>query len=324
MTLNSKIFKASYQCNIFGEMEEITPIKGILEQKFLIPPFSVLDCKQGYWQDRKRKWCELGIKSELGRNAQSYHMKNWTDKKSESGDLSGNKLPSDTSIFDPVLCEVCYKWFNVENGIIYDPFAGGSVRGIVANLLNYNYIGIDLSEQQIEANINNAQELNCNFNNLKWINDDSMNADKYLKNESVDMIFTCPPYYDLEIYSNKPNDLSNMNFENFVENYSLILQNAFKKLKNNRFGIVVIGDVRDKKGKYRNLIDITKNAIINDNICFYNDIILLTSLASASLRAEQQMSCSRKVVKIHQNVLVFYKGNPSEIRNNYKSLNFDY
>lgn len=38
-----------------------------LRDRFLIPPFSVLDARQGYWQDRKRAWISLGIQSELGR-----------------------------------------------------------------------------------------------------------------------------------------------------------------------------------------------------------------------------------------------------------------
>lgn len=38
-----------------------------LVDKFIIPPFSILNTRQGYWQDRKRQWLSLGIKSELGR-----------------------------------------------------------------------------------------------------------------------------------------------------------------------------------------------------------------------------------------------------------------
>ncbi len=294
-----------------------------LNDKFIIPPFSTFDTRQGYWQDRKSKWSSLGIKSELGRDAQTFHMKDWADKKGETGELSGNKLPSDTSIFDPTLCEICYKWFCTKDGKILDPFAGGSVRGIVANVLGYDYTGIDLSERQIKANYGNANELECNMDKLKWIVDDSSNVDNNVDDESVDMIFTCPPYYDLEVYSDKPNDLSNMSFDDFKENYTNILKKCFKKLKNNRFGIIVIGDVRDKNGYYRNLIDLTKIAICDDNIGFYNDIILLNSLASASLRAEGQFNASRKVVKVHQNVLVFYKGNQKEIKNNFKDINVE-
>lgn len=31
------------------------------------PPFSVLNARDGWWQDRKRAWLGLGIESELGR-----------------------------------------------------------------------------------------------------------------------------------------------------------------------------------------------------------------------------------------------------------------
>ena len=39
---------------------------------------------------------------------------------------------SGTSVFDPVLCEVAYRWFSPPGGHVLDPFAGGSVRGILA------------------------------------------------------------------------------------------------------------------------------------------------------------------------------------------------
>ena len=49
--------------------EEITHQKatGTLAERFGVPPFSVLDARQGYWQERKRAWLALGIKSEIGR-----------------------------------------------------------------------------------------------------------------------------------------------------------------------------------------------------------------------------------------------------------------
>src|SRR5581483_2911077 len=40
-----------------------------LAERFGIPPFSVLDARKGWWQDRKRAWIDLGIRSELGRGA---------------------------------------------------------------------------------------------------------------------------------------------------------------------------------------------------------------------------------------------------------------
>lgn len=40
---------------------------GSLADRFGIPPFSVLNAREGWWQDRKRAWLSLGIQSELGR-----------------------------------------------------------------------------------------------------------------------------------------------------------------------------------------------------------------------------------------------------------------
>jgi hypothetical protein len=38
-----------------------------LAERFGIPPFSVFEARKGWWQDRKRAWIDLGIRSELGR-----------------------------------------------------------------------------------------------------------------------------------------------------------------------------------------------------------------------------------------------------------------
>lgn len=42
---------------------------GNLADRFGVPPFSVLNAREGWWQDRKAAWIALGIKSELGRGA---------------------------------------------------------------------------------------------------------------------------------------------------------------------------------------------------------------------------------------------------------------
>jgi hypothetical protein len=41
--------------------------RNMLADKFMIPPFSVLNAREGWWQERKREWIALGIQSELGR-----------------------------------------------------------------------------------------------------------------------------------------------------------------------------------------------------------------------------------------------------------------
>ena len=228
---------------------------------------------------------------------------------------SGIKV-SGTSIFDPVLCEVIYNWFCPEDGIVFDPFAGGSVRGIVAELLGRKYIGVDLSQKQVDTNQINADKFGvC----PAWHCDDSRNSDKYLPDGSADLVFSCPPYHNLEKYSEHPLDLSNMNYTDFLEAYSDIISIACRKLKDNRFAVFVVGDVRDNKGAYRDFISDTKRIFQDNGLCLYNEMILLDQYGTAPFRAGGIFKAKRKVTKVHQNVLVFYKGNINAISNNFSN-----
>jgi hypothetical protein len=282
-----------------------------LTDEFLIPPISVFDTRQGYWQDRKRAWKSLGISSDVGRDEAllGQGLKQLAEKQ-------GSKTLTGTSIFDPVLCEVMYKWFNVHEGSIFDCFAGGSVRGIVAEKLGYKYTGIDLRKEQIEANILNAQEMGLN---PTWICDDSLNTDLYVEDDSVDLLFSCPPYADLEVYSDDERDISNMDYEQFKEVYRKIIDISCRKVKNDRFAIFVVGDVRDKKGYYRNFIDYTKECFNKNGFMTYNEIILLEQLGTIPLRARYVFK-KRKVAKAHQNILIFYKGDINNIPCNYSNI----
>lgn len=229
--------------------------------------------------------------------------------------LAGSNVTG-TSIFDPVLCEIVYNWFCTENGTVFDPFAGGSVRGIVAETLGRKYIGIDLSEKQIDANQINADKFGvC----PAWHCDDSRNADKYIPDQSADLVFSCPPYHNLEKYSNHPLDLSNMNYADFITAYREIISKSCSKLKENRFAIFVVGDIRDSKGAYRDFVSQTKRIFQDCGLCLYNEIILLNQYCTAPMRAGVPFSTSRKTAKVHQNVLVFYKGDIKDIRKNFKN-----
>lgn len=271
----------------------------------MYPPVSVFDTKQGYWQKRKREWKALGISSDAGRDTGLLGKGLEALAKKKGANLTG------TSIFDPVLCEIVYKWFCPEKGTVYDPFAGGSVRGIVAEKTGYKYIGIDLSQRQVDANQINADELGvCPV----WYCDDSRNADKYIQDGTADLVFTCPPYHDLEKYSTHPLDLSNMNYTDFIEAYTDIINKACNKLKKDCFAVFVVGDIRDKKGAYRDFISDTKRIFQDNGLCLYNEIILLEQYGTVPMRAGAIFKSKKKVVKVHQNVLVFYKGDIKNIK----------
>lgn len=261
-----------------------------LKDIFIVPPISVLDVKQGYWKTRRKSWLSLGIESELGRGDNLLSLSPLLKKKQKS-----------TSIFDPVLCEVMYMWFSKVDDVVYDRFCGGSVRGIVASKTKRNYIGIDIRDEQLSANKRQAEQL-CDDYLPKYHHADSNVKTKY------DFFFTCPPYFDLEVYSDRDDDLSNMSEEEFWNSYREILLTSLKQLKNNRFAAIVVGDVRRKDGSYIQLPQETIRIFNEAGLTYYNDMVLLQEPATAAMRSFNYMNASRKIAKAHQNVLVFVKG----------------
>ncbi len=294
------------QVDLWGN--EIIP-DVLLRDKFIEPPFSVLDTKSGNWQGRKREWLRKGIKSEIGRNDNTLkYSKMINDKINKNG----------TSIFDPALCELMYKWFCNDGGKILDPFAGGSVRGIVAHYLKYYYVGIELRQEQVDANRENAAEILPVNNQPSWhVGDsDTILYDDFLY--EFDMIFSCPPYMDLEVYSDDENDLSNMTDEKFIEKYKSIIKKSCSKLKKDGYAVFVVGDVRDKKtGFYKDFIGITKQAFYDAGMGLYNECIFLENgISSAAMRANRIFTSGKKLVKIHQNILVFKRGSVAKYQQN--------
>lgn len=272
----------------------------ILRDKFIEPPFSVLDTKGGNWIKRKKLWSRLGIQSEIGREAKTFGKFNPNKGKSDRFDDKA------ISIFNPALCEVLYHWFCESGGNILDPFAGGSVRGIVANYLGYKYTGIDIRQEQVESNRDQAFKILPIENQPNWFVGDS---NELLENKwmiDFDLVMSCPPYADLEVYSDLDGDISNKPYHEFLKLYESIIKKSCKHLKNGGFACFVVGEVRDKNGFYLGFVPDTIKAFEKCGMRFYNEAILLDQLGNASMRANGNMK-SKKLVKVHQNILVFKK-----------------
>jgi DNA modification methylase len=263
----------------------------------MIKPFSILDTRSKEWQERKRWWINTyNIQSELGRENTESKSRFWED--------------NTVSIFDATLCEKMYEWFCPKEGRILDPFAGGSVRGIVASEMGYIYNGIDLSDEQIEANKKQSSK-------PVWITGDSEWVIDSIYDNTQDFVFTCPPYYDLEKYTDNPADLSNMDEDSFDKKYYSIVKKSAAKLKDNRFFAIVVSEVREqsttgnyKIGKYKGLVWKTIRACEEAGLHFYNDMILFNSQHQASRVVDTYFERNRKIASVHQNILVFVKGNP--------------
>ena len=306
-----------------------------LADRFIFPPTSVLNARDGEWTSRKDAWKRIGIKSELGREGSLTYTgtaiadPTFYDKKAAKEKEIGRKLTTkefeekyyvppetdnSTSIFDPVLCELCIKWFSGDGAKVLDPFAGGSVRGIVAALSGREYTGIDLRPEQIEANKEQWENIKGKYPEAAaphWIAGDSLKTIPTLAGK-YDMIMSCPPYADLEVYSDDPADLSNMDYEDFLVAYREIIRLAVDRLEDNRFAVFVVGEVRGKDGNYISFVPDTIRAFEDAGANFYNEAILVTPISGMRFRIGRMFEKNRKMGKTHQNVLVFVKGDPNK------------
>ena len=134
----------------------------------------------------------------------------------------------------------------------------------------------------------------------------------------VDLIFTCPPYYDLERYSDSPADLSNADsYDEFMDGFGKAMRDAVARLRNHRFVVIVVGELRGKFGLCHGFVPDTIKLMQGLGCPLYNEGIFITPVGSLPVRAGKPFTTGRKLGKAHQNILVFYKGDPKKITANY-------
>lgn len=282
-----------------------------LSDWFIVPPFSVLNVGSDVWQTRKKIWMNR-IKDTA--QTRSNVLRNYTQVGVDFMNIKGDT----TSILDPVLCEVLLHWFTEEGHRIFDPFAGDTVFGFCSAYKGRPFTGIELREEQVKQN---QMIVDANGLDARYILDDAVNVKNHFKKESMDFMFSCPPYADLEVYSDLENDLSNMDYDVFFEVIKQVYTDCFSVLKNERFAVITIGEVRHKNtGCYIGLVPKIIQIMIDAGFNYYNELILNTPVGNLMMRAGRYMNQNRKIGKNHQNVLVFYKGNPNNIKKHFKQI----
>ena len=287
-----------------GASSDVSKNVGNLAETFLVAPISTLNSREGKWQERKRAWVKtLGM--DLGATRE-----NKLGFSSLLTSAYGKIGMANVSIFDCVLAELMYKWFTPTSGEVkaFDPFAGDTCKGGVFAYLGADFTGIELRQEQVEQNRKDLAgkpwESRC-----KYIQDSGENCAQHFAPESQDFMFSCPPYFDLEKYSDDPQDASN---QSDYEGFRVILEKAFlgaaQALKKNRFAVVVMSNVRNHgNGGYYDICGDICRIMEKGGMVLYNEFILINSVGTGGIRARGNMK-SRKNVRCHQEVLVFYKG----------------
>jgi len=192
-------------------------------------------------EEKHKKWIEQGL----------YDPELYDRFKMSSKNVRGKN--AGLSIFPYDLAERIIKFYSEPYEIILDPMCGHATRLTAAFYLKRNYIGYDVSKRFMEWNRKVLKELWAN----SLIKPDIAIVLKEKSSEfideptdSIDMIFTSPPYWDLEYYGDEPEQLGwNKTYDEFLNGLKRVLMQCFRVLKPGRFCIWNINDFR-KDGKF--------------------------------------------------------------------------
>lgn len=207
------------------------------------------------------------------------------------------------SVFPAPLVEwILLRYGGPNGGRVLDAFAGGTPRAVVSSIMGYSYLGFEIREAQIQENQKRLKELG--LGNVEYVLGDG----RFLKPDigQFDCALTCPPYHDLERYSDQDDDISNLgSYAEFNAAMAFTAMAHFEVMKPEAFVCIVVGPFRDKKTG--ELIDFPGHTIENfreAGFTYWQSIVLSKNFASAAVRSTNAWK-GKKLVPAYEMLLVF-------------------
>lgn len=107
-----------------------------------------------------------------------------------------------------------------------------------------NAIGVDVNSKAIEISNSNLNFKNQETSKIFTKQGTAKNL-SFIKDESVDLICTHPPYADIIRYSDKvPDDISHLKYEDFLRALEQVARESYRVLKRKKICAFMIGDIR--------------------------------------------------------------------------------
>jgi len=208
------------------------------------------------------------------------------------------------SVFPAPLVEwILLRYGGPAGGRVLDAFAGGPPRAVVSSVMGYDYHGFEIRQEQIDENTQVLKRLRLQ---ATYHLADGRFLDTGSDIRRFDIAVTCPPYYNLEVYSDDPEDLSNSgSYDEFNAGMMFCAQAHRAKMKPGAFVCIVVGPFRDKHTG--ELVDFSAHTVDNfreAGFIFWQEIILSKNFGSAAKRSTNAWR-GLKLVPIHEYLLVF-------------------
>lgn len=137
--------------------------------------------------------------------------------------------------------------YSEENDLVLDQFAGGGTTLVEAKLLNRNIIGVDVNETALARCREKINFEHSGANGKVYLYKGDARTLDFIKDNSIDLICTHPPYADIIKYSEDIEaDLSHLKVKDFLIAMRDVAAESYRVLKKDKFCAVLMGDTRQK------------------------------------------------------------------------------
>lgn len=215
-----------------------------------------------------------------------------------------NTYQVSASKFQPAIAVYLYRLYAPDDAIVYDPFAGGGVRALIASKKGLGYIGVELREDEVRE-INKLLKREDAQKNIHIICGDSQDVSG-IEDNSCNFLLTCPPYYNLEKYHGGSNDLSMARtYDDFLDGVTRVIQESRRILKPGSISCWVVGLIRDEE---KSLIPLHHDVAwlhYQAGFKLKEEIILYKKNTGAVRRVGKFMKGNKLLVRVHEYCLVF-------------------
>lgn len=154
--------------------------------------------------------------------------------------------------FAPQIPNQMIRRYTEEGDTVLDLFMGSGTTLFECESLNRNYIGFDINQEiidSVEQKMEDCKSIKYFIHNKDVTQTNQVNTLintdlRQLGKKKVDLLIVHPPYLDIIKFTNKPEDLSSISDINeFIQKFTLAMQNALKHLKAKKYFVIVIGDL---------------------------------------------------------------------------------